>query len=140
MSYGSSKISSSGSSSFLSGSGSSMFSSSSDDKSVNYGSSSGSSMSSNSMASSSASSCVCEFLIELTLEGPNDLVVTVTNIGTCMLEVYNVLVGDDTTISTVPKTLAPNEYFDFLISTSYNLSGLTGVVSTSCYNAPFTVS
>jgi hypothetical protein len=92
------------------------------------------------MASSSASSCVCEFLIELTLEGPNDLVVTVTNIGTCMLEVYNVLVGDDTTISTVPKTLAPNEYFDFLISTSYNLSGLTGVVSTSCYNAPFTVS
>jgi hypothetical protein len=135
MSYGSSKISSSGSSSFLSGSGSSMFSSSSDDKSVDYGSSSG-----GSMPSSSASSCVCEFLIELTLEGPSDLVVTVTNIGTCMLEVYDVLVGDDTTISTVPKTLAPNEYFDFLISTSYNLSGLTGVVSTSCYNALFTVS
>lgn len=115
--YGSSKASSSGSSSFLSGSGSSGFSS----------------------GSSMGSSCACEFLIELTLETPFDLVVTVTNIGTCPLDVLDVFVGDDHTSTALPATLAPGAFADYIISTTYDLRGLSGVVTTTCYSAPYTV-
>ena len=99
------------------------------------GSSSGPSDSSGSMSSS----CICEFLIELTLETPFDLVVSVTNIGTCPLDVLDVFVGDDHTITPLPHTLAPDAFFDFIVSTDYDLRGLTGTVTTTCYSATFEV-
>lgn len=121
--YGSSKSSSSGSSSYLSGG-----------SSGGSRSGGGGSMSSG----SSGSSCTCEFLIELTLEGPFDLVVSVTNTGTCPLDVLEVMVGDTHTSSALPATLAPGAFVDFVISTEYDLRGLTGFVTTTCYTAPFT--
>ncbi len=129
--YGSSKSSSSGSSSYLSGS-----------HSGSDGSKHSGGMGSSSTPSS-GSSCTCEFLIEVDLTADNQATLTVTNIGTCDLSVLSIFwdgggsAGD--TAAMMPVELPPGVFQEFTIEESYDIRGLTGSVSTTCYEAGFSI-
>lgn len=139
MSYGSSKVSSSGSSSFLSGSssGRSVGSSSS-------GRSVGSTPSSSSNPSSSGSSCVCDFLIEVDLLTADSFVFFVTNRADCDLVITSVTYAGGGPVSMgigLPATVAANGgILSFPASETFDVRGLTVDVGTDhCGTAPFEI-
>jgi hypothetical protein len=132
-SYGSSKSFSSGSSSFMSSGSES-----------SKGMGGGSMSSTSSSESSSGSSCICEFLIEVELINNDEAVVSITNIGTCDLSIMGIYwdfngTSAGSTGLLMPVLLTAGTFQDFTIIESYDIRGLSATVSTTCYEAVFTI-
>jgi len=154
MSYGSSKVSSSGSSSFLSGSGSSGLSgggSSSGSHSGGGGggsssflSGSGSGSHSGGGGSTSSGSCACDFLIEVELLTSDSFVFFVTNMADCDLvitEINYASGGSVTTSVGLPKPVSGGGGIEsFPVSETFDVRGkIVNVVTDHCGIAPFEV-
>jgi hypothetical protein len=127
MSYGSSKVSSSGSSSFLSGSGS--------------GSRSGGG---GGTSSASSASCACDFLIEVDLLTNDSFVFFVTNMADCDLVItaINYASGGSVTTSVgLPKPVSGGGgIVSFPVSETFDVRGkIVNVVTDHCGTAPFEV-
>lgn len=136
MSYGSSKISSSGSSSFLSGSGSS--------SSGLSGGGSSSGRSGGGGGSTSSGSCACDFLIEVDLLTSDSFVFFVTNMADCDLAITEINYasgGPVTTSVGLPKTVSGGGGIaSFPVSETFDVRGkIVNVVTDHCGTAPFEV-
>ena len=136
MSYGSSKVSSSGSSSFLSGSGSSGLS--------GGGSSSGRSGGGGGSSSMSSASCACDFLIEVDLLTDDSFVFFVTNMADCDLVITAIDYasgGPVTTSVGLPATVSGGGgIVSFPVSETFDVRGkIVNVVTDHCGTAPFEV-
>ena len=123
MSYGSSKVSSSGSSSFLSGSGSSGRS----------GGGGGGSSSMSSMSSMSSSSCSCNFILDVNLLNNDSFVFYITNLSECDLTITSVTyaTGETVTIDNVlPTTVSSGGIRSIAASETFDVRGRTVYVGT----------
>jgi len=134
MSYGSSKVSSSGSSSFLSGSGSSGLS--------GGGSSSG--RSGGGGGSTSSGSCACDFLIEVDLLTDDSFVFFVTNMADCDLAITEINYASGGSVTTsvgLPATVSGGGGIaSFPVSETFDVRGkIVNVVTDHCGIAPFEV-
>ena len=134
MSYGSSKVSSSGSSSFLSGSGSSGLS--------GGGSSSG--RSGGGGGSTSSGSCACDFLIEVDLLTDDSFVFFVTNMADCDLAITEINYASGGSVTTsvgLPATVSGGGgIVSFPVSETFDVRGkIVNVVTDHCGTAPFEV-
>ena len=134
MSYGSSKVSSSGSSSFLSGSGSSGLS--------GGGSSSG--RSGGGGGSTSSGSCACDFLIEVDLLTSDSFVFFVTNMADCDLAITEINYASGGSVTTsvgLPATVSGGGGIaSFPVSETFDVRGkIVNVVTDHCGTAPFEV-
>ena len=126
MSYGSSKVSSSGSSSFLSGSGSS------------------SGRSGGGGGSTSSASCACDFLIEVDLLTDDSFVFFVTNMADCDLVITAIDYASGGPVSTsvgLPATVSGGGgIVSFPVSETFDVRGkIVNVVTDHCGTAPFEV-